>query len=69
MGFLNAPEPFTEMYTRNFFRATWFLTAMDAGFFTVNFVIYSGYGHKTKMDKRYHVGCIYHSLHAFSRRC
>lgn len=36
MLFLNAPEPFDKMYTRNFFRATWLLTAMDAGFFTVN---------------------------------
>ncbi|KAI8843010.1 hypothetical protein BC829DRAFT_492182 [Chytridium lagenaria] len=32
--FLNAPEPLAKMYTRNFYRATWVLTALDAGFFT-----------------------------------
>lgn len=32
--FLNPPDPLTRMYTRSFFRATWILTAMDAGFFT-----------------------------------
>ncbi|KAJ2999234.1 hypothetical protein HDV02_003328 [Globomyces sp. JEL0801] len=31
---LNAPEPLAKMYTRNFFRATWLMCAMDAGFFT-----------------------------------
>ncbi|KXS13716.1 alpha/beta-hydrolase [Gonapodya prolifera JEL478] len=32
--FLNAPEPMARMYTRNFFRATYILTALDAGFWT-----------------------------------
>ncbi|KAJ3058490.1 hypothetical protein HK102_010480, partial [Quaeritorhiza haematococci] len=32
--FLNAPEPLAKMYTRNFYRATWVLTALDAGFLT-----------------------------------
>ncbi|KAJ3110320.1 hypothetical protein HDU96_006726 [Phlyctochytrium bullatum] len=32
--FLNAPEPLARMYTRNFYRATWVLTALDAGFLT-----------------------------------
>jgi acetyl esterase/lipase len=29
-----APEPLARLYTRSFFRATWFATALDAGFFT-----------------------------------
>src|SRR5579859_7997537 len=29
-----APEPLARLYSRSFFRATWFATAMDAGFFT-----------------------------------
>ncbi|KAI9202007.1 Alpha/Beta hydrolase protein [Polychytrium aggregatum] len=32
--FLNAPEPLARMYTRNFYRATWVLTCLDAGFLT-----------------------------------
>ncbi|KAI7860993.1 Alpha/Beta hydrolase protein [Circinella umbellata] len=31
---LNAPEPLTRLYKRSFYRATWILTALDAGFFT-----------------------------------
>jgi acetyl esterase/lipase len=29
-----APEPLARSYSRSFFRATWFTTALDAGFFT-----------------------------------
>jgi acetyl esterase/lipase len=29
-----APEPLARLYSRSFFRATWFATALDAGFFT-----------------------------------
>nr|KAJ3422516.1 hypothetical protein HK105_007733 [Polyrhizophydium stewartii] len=32
--FLNGPELYAKMYTRNFFRSTWILTSLDAGFFT-----------------------------------
>jgi len=32
--YLNEPEPMARMYTRNFYRATWILTALDAGFLT-----------------------------------
>lgn len=28
---LNEPQPMARMYTRNFYRATWILTALDAG--------------------------------------
>ncbi|KAI8138299.1 Alpha/Beta hydrolase protein [Fennellomyces sp. T-0311] len=31
---LNAPEPLTRLYKRSFYRGTWILTALDAGFFT-----------------------------------
>ncbi|CAO3688045.1 unnamed protein product [Rhizopus stolonifer] len=31
---LNAPDPLAKSYNRNFYRATWILTALDAGFFT-----------------------------------
>ncbi|KAK9473888.1 Alpha/Beta hydrolase protein [Dipodascopsis tothii] len=31
---LQAPEPLENMYTRNFYRASWILTALDAGFWT-----------------------------------
>lgn len=31
---LAAPEPLAHMYSPNFYRATWFLTALDAGFWT-----------------------------------
>ncbi|KAI8377567.1 Alpha/Beta hydrolase protein [Radiomyces spectabilis] len=31
---LNAPEPLARLYKRSFYRATWILTALDAGFFT-----------------------------------
>lgn len=31
---LSAPEPLAHMYSANFYRATWLLTAMDAGFWT-----------------------------------
>ncbi|ORY45966.1 alpha/beta-hydrolase [Rhizoclosmatium globosum] len=34
--FLNAPEPLARMYTRNFYRAAWFVTALDAGFLTAH---------------------------------
>ena len=30
--FLNAPEPYAKAYTRNYFRATWVLNCLDAGF-------------------------------------
>jgi acetyl esterase/lipase len=29
-----APEPLARLYSRSFYRATWFSTALDAGFFT-----------------------------------
>ena len=32
--FLNAPEPLSRMYTHSFYRTTWILTSLDAGFFT-----------------------------------
>ncbi|KAI8808437.1 Alpha/Beta hydrolase protein [Cladochytrium replicatum] len=32
LSFLNAPEPLARMYTRSFYRATWILTGLDAGF-------------------------------------
>ncbi|RCH86716.1 hypothetical protein CU098_006540, partial [Rhizopus stolonifer] len=31
---LNAPDPLSRLYKRSFYRATWILTALDAGFFT-----------------------------------
>ncbi|KAG1179631.1 hypothetical protein G6F70_001073 [Rhizopus microsporus] len=31
---LNAPDPLARSYSRSFYRATWILTALDAGFFT-----------------------------------
>lgn len=31
---LNAPDPLAKSYNRNFYRATWIMTALDAGFFT-----------------------------------
>ncbi|CAI2172130.1 1482_t:CDS:2, partial [Funneliformis geosporum] len=31
---LGAPEPLSRLYSRNFYRATWILTALDAGFWT-----------------------------------
>ena len=34
MLFLNAPETYSKHYNRNFYRATWILTALDAGFWT-----------------------------------
>ncbi|KAI9348556.1 Alpha/Beta hydrolase protein [Obelidium mucronatum] len=34
--FLNAPEPLARMYTRNFYRAAWIATALDAGFLTAH---------------------------------
>lgn len=33
--YFNAPEPHAKLYTRNFYRATWLMTALDAGFFSV----------------------------------
>jgi len=34
MEVIVAPEPLARLYSRSFFRATWFTTALDAGFFT-----------------------------------
>ena len=34
LTFLNAPEPLSRMYTHSFYRATWILTSLDAGFLT-----------------------------------
>eukprot|EP00158_Paraphelidium_tribonemae_P007965 Partr_v1_DN28413_c0_g1_i1_m41899 putative Lipase, hormone-sensitive len=34
LTFLNAPEVYSKHYSRNFYRATWILTALDAGFWT-----------------------------------
>lgn len=31
---LECPEPLADLYTRSFFRATWFTTALDAGFWS-----------------------------------
>ncbi|KAK9342479.1 Alpha/Beta hydrolase protein [Lipomyces starkeyi] len=31
---LQSPEPLADLYSRSFFRASWFLTALDAGFWT-----------------------------------
>lgn len=31
---LECPEPLANLYTRSYFRATWVMTAMDAGFWT-----------------------------------
>ncbi|KAI9591934.1 Alpha/Beta hydrolase protein [Syncephalis fuscata] len=31
---MNAPEPLIGMYNRDFYRATWMMTALDAGFWT-----------------------------------
>ncbi len=31
---LESPEPLANLYTRAYFRATWFATALDAGFWT-----------------------------------
>ncbi|KAL5362565.1 Alpha/Beta hydrolase protein [Aspergillus floccosus] len=31
---LESPEPMANLYSRSFFRATWFMTALDAGFWT-----------------------------------
>jgi hypothetical protein len=31
---ISAPEPLARLYSRSFYRATWFTTALDAGFFT-----------------------------------
>jgi len=31
---LESPEPLANLYTRSFFRATWFTTALDAGFWS-----------------------------------
>ncbi|CAG8499094.1 28747_t:CDS:2 [Dentiscutata erythropus] len=31
---LGAPEPLARLYSRNYYRATWILTALDAGFWT-----------------------------------
>lgn len=31
---LNAPEPLARLYSRSYYRATWIVTAMDAGFWT-----------------------------------
>ncbi|KAG2413349.1 hypothetical protein HFD88_002538 [Aspergillus terreus] len=31
---LECPEPMANLYSRSFFRATWFMTALDAGFWT-----------------------------------
>jgi hypothetical protein len=31
---LESPEPLANLYTRSYFRATWIMTAMDAGFWT-----------------------------------
>ncbi|KAF0377030.1 alpha/beta-hydrolase [Gigaspora margarita] len=31
---LGAPEPLARLYSRNYYRATWVLTALDAGFWT-----------------------------------
>ncbi|KAG0172585.1 hypothetical protein DFQ28_004882 [Apophysomyces sp. BC1034] len=31
---ISAPEPLARLYKRSFYRATWILTALDAGFFT-----------------------------------
>ncbi|KAI9219658.1 alpha/beta hydrolase fold-domain-containing protein [Blastocladiella britannica] len=32
--FTNSPEPYARYYNKNFYRATWILTALDAGFWT-----------------------------------
>jgi hypothetical protein len=32
--FLNAPEPLAHMYTHSFYRVTWILNSLDAGFLT-----------------------------------
>lgn len=34
LTFLNAPEPLSRMYTHSFYRVTWILTSLDAGFLT-----------------------------------
>ena len=34
LTFLNAPEPLARMYTHSFYRVTWILTSLDAGFLT-----------------------------------
>ena len=31
---LESPEPMANLYTRSYFRATWVMTALDAGFWT-----------------------------------
>jgi hypothetical protein len=31
---LESPEPLANLYTRSYYRATWVLTALDAGFWT-----------------------------------
>jgi len=31
---LESPEPLANLYTRSYFRATWVMTALDAGFWT-----------------------------------
>jgi acetyl esterase/lipase len=31
---MNAPEPFARIYSRDFYRATWIMRALDAGFWT-----------------------------------
>lgn len=31
---LECPEPLANLYTRSYFRATWVITALDAGFWT-----------------------------------
>ncbi|KNE60078.1 lipase [Allomyces macrogynus ATCC 38327] len=33
-AFMNAPEPYARYYNKNFYRATWIMTALDAGFWT-----------------------------------
>ncbi len=42
---LASPDPLTNMYEANYFRATWVLTALDAGFWTA-----MGIGNKTLRD-------------------
>lgn len=51
---LQAPEPLARLYARNYYRATWIVTALDAGFATamtiepkwardISSVLFSGY--------------------------
>jgi hypothetical protein len=48
MMFLNAPEPFSRMYTRNFFRATWYIHLTQAAVGNGRRFLYSN-EHQTEM--------------------